>query len=76
MPSALHGRAERAGQTAGESRYLVVLADHDTREQLMYLVVIQSLVTALVGSQKRWHVNRRFGTFSETPVGTTAGRGG
>jgi cellulose synthase/poly-beta-1,6-N-acetylglucosamine synthase-like glycosyltransferase/peptidoglycan/xylan/chitin deacetylase (PgdA/CDA1 family) len=33
--------------------------------QLMYLVVIQSLVTALLGSRKRWHVNRRFGTFNE-----------
>ena len=33
--------------------------------QLMYLVVIQSLVTAVLGARLRWHVIRRSGTFSE-----------
>ncbi|MCW2859064.1 MAG: polysaccharide deacetylase [Actinoallomurus sp.] len=33
--------------------------------QLMYLVVIQSLVTAILGARLRWHVIRRTGTFSE-----------
>ncbi|GAA0357183.1 glycosyltransferase [Actinoallomurus spadix] len=33
--------------------------------QLMYLVVIQSLVTAVLGARLRWHVIRRTGTFSE-----------
>ncbi|WP_083975450.1 bifunctional polysaccharide deacetylase/glycosyltransferase family 2 protein [Herbidospora daliensis] len=33
--------------------------------QLMYLVVIQSLVTALLGVRLRWHGIRREGTFSE-----------
>lgn len=33
--------------------------------QLMYLVVIQSLVTAVLGAPLRWHVIRRTGTFSE-----------
>jgi cellulose synthase/poly-beta-1,6-N-acetylglucosamine synthase-like glycosyltransferase/peptidoglycan/xylan/chitin deacetylase (PgdA/CDA1 family) len=32
--------------------------------QLMYLVVIQSLVTAVLGARLRWHVIRRTGTFS------------
>ncbi len=32
--------------------------------QLMYLVVIQSLVTAMLGARLRWHVIRRTGTFS------------
>ncbi|WP_433327705.1 bifunctional polysaccharide deacetylase/glycosyltransferase family 2 protein [Spirillospora sp. CA-294931] len=32
--------------------------------QLMYLVVIQSLVTALLGARLRWHTIRRAGTFS------------
>jgi cellulose synthase/poly-beta-1,6-N-acetylglucosamine synthase-like glycosyltransferase len=32
--------------------------------QLMYLVVIQSLVTAILGARLRWHVIRRTGTFS------------
>ncbi|WP_315987136.1 bifunctional polysaccharide deacetylase/glycosyltransferase family 2 protein [Actinomadura sp. HBU206391] len=35
--------------------------------QLMYLVVIQSLVTALLGTRLRWQVIRRTGTFSSTP---------
>ncbi|MFL6055792.1 MAG: bifunctional polysaccharide deacetylase/glycosyltransferase family 2 protein [Actinoallomurus sp.] len=33
--------------------------------QLMYLVVLQSLVTAVLGAPLRWHVIRRTGTFSE-----------
>ncbi len=36
--------------------------------QLMYLVVIQSLVTAVLGAPLRWHVIRRTGTFSEGDV--------
>jgi cellulose synthase/poly-beta-1,6-N-acetylglucosamine synthase-like glycosyltransferase/peptidoglycan/xylan/chitin deacetylase (PgdA/CDA1 family) len=32
--------------------------------QLMYLVVIQSLVTAVLGARLRWHVIRRTGVFS------------
>jgi len=36
--------------------------------QLTYLVVIQSVVTALVGVPLRWHTMRREGTFaSRTP---------
>ncbi|MFI7229860.1 bifunctional polysaccharide deacetylase/glycosyltransferase family 2 protein [Nonomuraea angiospora] len=33
--------------------------------QLMYLVVIQSLATALLGVRLRWHTVRREGTFSD-----------
>ncbi|WP_020578374.1 bifunctional polysaccharide deacetylase/glycosyltransferase family 2 protein [Actinopolymorpha alba] len=33
--------------------------------QLMYLVVIQSVVTALVGAPLRWHAIRREGTFAK-----------
>jgi cellulose synthase/poly-beta-1,6-N-acetylglucosamine synthase-like glycosyltransferase len=33
--------------------------------QLMYLVVIQSLVTAILGARLRWHAIRRTGTFAE-----------
>lgn len=36
--------------------------------QLMYLVVIQSLVTAVLGGRLRWHVVRRTGTFSAVGV--------
>jgi cellulose synthase/poly-beta-1,6-N-acetylglucosamine synthase-like glycosyltransferase/peptidoglycan/xylan/chitin deacetylase (PgdA/CDA1 family) len=32
--------------------------------QLMYLVVIQSLVTAVLGTRLRWHTIRRHGTFN------------
>jgi cellulose synthase/poly-beta-1,6-N-acetylglucosamine synthase-like glycosyltransferase/peptidoglycan/xylan/chitin deacetylase (PgdA/CDA1 family) len=32
--------------------------------QLMYLVIIQSLVTAVLGARLRWHVIRRTGVFS------------
>ena len=33
--------------------------------QLMYLVVIQSIVTALLGTRLRWHAIRRTGTFND-----------
>jgi cellulose synthase/poly-beta-1,6-N-acetylglucosamine synthase-like glycosyltransferase len=33
--------------------------------QLMYLVIIQSLATAVLGARLRWHVIRRTGTFSK-----------
>ncbi|POM23132.1 Poly-beta-1,6-N-acetyl-D-glucosamine synthase [Actinomadura rubteroloni] len=36
--------------------------------QLMYLVVIQSLVTAALGARLRWHTIRRTGTFADAPV--------
>ncbi len=35
--------------------------------QLMYLVVIQSVVTALLGAPLRWHAMRREGTFADAP---------
>ncbi|GAA2420487.1 glycosyltransferase [Actinomadura vinacea] len=35
--------------------------------QLMYLVVVQSLVTAVLGARLRWHTIRRAGTFGGTP---------
>ncbi|MBO2455626.1 glycosyltransferase [Actinomadura barringtoniae] len=40
--------------------------------QLMYLVVIQSMVTAVLGARLRWHTIRRTGTFAtpDTPVTT------
>ncbi|GAA4631490.1 glycosyltransferase [Actinoallomurus vinaceus] len=42
--------------------------------QLMYLVVIQSLVTAILGARLGWHVIRRTGTFSEgEPLPTQVG---
>jgi hypothetical protein len=34
--------------------------------QLMYLVVIQSLATALLGVRLRWHTVRREGTFNDS----------
>jgi hypothetical protein len=34
--------------------------------QLMYLVVVQSTVTAILGARLRWHVIHRTGTFSGT----------
>ncbi|GAA2603071.1 glycosyltransferase [Actinomadura fulvescens] len=40
--------------------------------QLMYLVVIQSLVTALAGVRLRWHTIRRTGTFATSPTAETA----
>nr|WP_202421349.1 bifunctional polysaccharide deacetylase/glycosyltransferase family 2 protein [Actinomadura rayongensis] len=36
--------------------------------QLLYLVVIQSLVTAVLGARLRWHTIRRTGTFADAPV--------
>jgi hypothetical protein len=42
--------------------------------QLMYLVVIQSLVTAVLGARLRWHVIRRTGVFSgEEPLPSHVG---
>ncbi|MFC5749424.1 bifunctional polysaccharide deacetylase/glycosyltransferase family 2 protein [Actinomadura rugatobispora] len=35
--------------------------------QLMYLVVVQSLVTAVLGARLRWQTIRRAGTFDPTP---------
>jgi len=32
--------------------------------QLMYLVTIQSIITALLGTRQRWQVIRRTGVFS------------
>ena len=42
--------------------------------QLMYLVVVQSVVTAMLGARLRWHVIRRTGTFSgdALPTGVNA----
>jgi hypothetical protein len=59
--------AAYALRLAGEPlRYVWSLpAQQILYRQLMYLVVIQSMVTALLGARKRWHVNRRFGTFQE-----------
>ncbi|GAA5018825.1 glycosyltransferase [Actinopolymorpha pittospori] len=36
--------------------------------QLMYMVVIQSVVTAVVGAPLRWHAMRREGTFARASV--------
>jgi hypothetical protein len=35
--------------------------------QLMYLVTIQSLFAALLGTRQRWQVIRRTGTFADEP---------
>ncbi|MFI8764790.1 glycosyltransferase [Streptomyces sp. NPDC053792] len=43
--------------------------------QLMYLVVVQSVVTALLGSRLRWHRMQRTGTATETLERTGAGTG-
>jgi cellulose synthase/poly-beta-1,6-N-acetylglucosamine synthase-like glycosyltransferase len=69
--------AAYALRLAGESmRYLWSLpAQQILYRQLMYLAVIQSIVTALLGSGKRWHVNRRFGTFHEPAAAGAALRG-
>ncbi|MFG2005848.1 bifunctional polysaccharide deacetylase/glycosyltransferase family 2 protein [Spirillospora sp. NPDC048911] len=40
--------------------------------QLMYLVVIQSLVTAIAGVRLRWHTIRRAGTFATPTTQETA----
>jgi cellulose synthase/poly-beta-1,6-N-acetylglucosamine synthase-like glycosyltransferase len=42
--------------------------------QLMYLVVIQSVVTALVGTRLRWHKTARTGEVTRS-LGTTGGTG-
>ncbi|MFK4194188.1 bifunctional polysaccharide deacetylase/glycosyltransferase family 2 protein [Streptomyces sp. NPDC033754] len=44
--------------------------------QLMYLVVVQSVVTALLGSRLRWHRMHRTGTATETLERTGAASGG
>lgn len=41
--------------------------------QLMYLVVIQSVVTALAGVHLRWHRMERYGSLRVPPVGPEAG---
>jgi cellulose synthase/poly-beta-1,6-N-acetylglucosamine synthase-like glycosyltransferase/peptidoglycan/xylan/chitin deacetylase (PgdA/CDA1 family) len=41
--------------------------------QLMYLVTIQSVITALVGSRQRWQVIRRAGVFAEVQHEQVAG---
>ena len=38
----------------------------------MYLVVIQSVVTAMLGARLRWQVMQRQGTFANVPLPTTA----
>jgi cellulose synthase/poly-beta-1,6-N-acetylglucosamine synthase-like glycosyltransferase/peptidoglycan/xylan/chitin deacetylase (PgdA/CDA1 family) len=43
--------------------------------QLMYLVVIQSVATAILGVRLRWHTVRREGTFNPGPVLTDAPKG-
>ncbi|HEU5160487.1 MAG TPA: bifunctional polysaccharide deacetylase/glycosyltransferase family 2 protein [Streptosporangiaceae bacterium] len=69
--------AAYALRLAGEPlRYLLSLpAQQILYRQLMYLAVIQSIVTALLGTHKRWHVNRRFGTFREPATAGAGGRG-
>jgi cellulose synthase/poly-beta-1,6-N-acetylglucosamine synthase-like glycosyltransferase/peptidoglycan/xylan/chitin deacetylase (PgdA/CDA1 family) len=39
--------------------------------QLMYLVTIQSVITALLGTRQRWQVIRRAGVFADQPVADT-----
>jgi hypothetical protein len=36
--------------------------------QLMYLVTIQSVITALLGTRQRWQVIRRAGVFADQPA--------
>jgi cellulose synthase/poly-beta-1,6-N-acetylglucosamine synthase-like glycosyltransferase/peptidoglycan/xylan/chitin deacetylase (PgdA/CDA1 family) len=36
--------------------------------QLMYLVTIQSVITALIGTRQRWQVIRRVGVFADHPA--------
>ncbi|RFU40985.1 glycosyltransferase [Actinomadura logoneensis] len=43
--------------------------------QLLYLVVVQSVVTAVLGTRLRWHTIRRTGTFSDTGLGGGFGGG-
>src|SRR5262249_9135046 len=41
--------------------------------QLLYLVTVQSLITALLGSHQRWQPIHRAGTFTDDgPTGTAA----
>ncbi|GAB3678039.1 glycosyltransferase [Actinocorallia lasiicapitis] len=42
--------------------------------QLMYLVVIQSLVTAVLGARLRWQTIRRTGTFEDVPATNLSGQ--
>jgi cellulose synthase/poly-beta-1,6-N-acetylglucosamine synthase-like glycosyltransferase/peptidoglycan/xylan/chitin deacetylase (PgdA/CDA1 family) len=42
--------------------------------QLMYVVVIQSVVTAVLGAPLRWHTMRREGTFAHARVPTVQAR--
>ena len=44
-------------------------------QQLMYLVTIQSLMTALLGTRHRWQAIRRTGTFADRPAGSAARAG-
>jgi cellulose synthase/poly-beta-1,6-N-acetylglucosamine synthase-like glycosyltransferase len=69
--------AAYALRLAGEPlRYLWSLpAQQVLYRQLMYLAVIQSIVTALLGSPKRWYVNRRFGTFHEPAAAAASPNG-
>jgi cellulose synthase/poly-beta-1,6-N-acetylglucosamine synthase-like glycosyltransferase/peptidoglycan/xylan/chitin deacetylase (PgdA/CDA1 family) len=41
--------------------------------QLMYLVTIQSVITALLGTRQRWQVVRRVGAFADQPIADTTG---
>ena len=42
--------------------------------QLMYLVTIQSVITALIGTRQRWQVIRRAGIFADEPAVTQTPR--
>jgi len=42
--------------------------------QLMYLVTIQSVITALIGTRQRWQVIRRAGIFADEPAVTQSPR--
>jgi cellulose synthase/poly-beta-1,6-N-acetylglucosamine synthase-like glycosyltransferase len=42
--------------------------------QLMYMVVVQSVVTAILGAPLRWHTMRREGTFTRASVSTVGVR--
>jgi cellulose synthase/poly-beta-1,6-N-acetylglucosamine synthase-like glycosyltransferase len=44
--------------------------------QLMYLVTIQSVITALIGTRQRWQVIRRAGVFARQPVTQPDARAG
>jgi hypothetical protein len=36
--------------------------------QLMYLVTIQSVMSAMLGTRQRWHVITRAGVFADPPA--------